>query len=493
MLLGIIINKSFSQSAVKIVLAMVGAIATIFIYPQNLELYGIFGFVIDTGAFFIPFILVGLGHTSIRFFYNNNADATKRLSFLRSLIKLLLVNAIIFSIVLYVASDRILRLMQNPSQDLSEYFSYVVPSAILFTANQFLVRYLSNYKKVTVPIVLQNTYKIALPLILLSVLYFNVDIITGIWLILGTLAVSTLVLLLMILTNFRRDNSTSFSKGEDVNSSDFFKYYFWAFASSVGTVMAFRLDGFMIPALMDFTSSGEYRIGLFISSIVAIPMQSVLAISAPIISESWKEDDKAELKTVYHKGSRNLLFIGGAVILGLIILVQLLPIFIDTWKDMHLVLALVVIIGLTKLFDMFSSTNTLIIQYSPWYRFNTYVVLFLMVTNVTLNYMLILRYGLIGAALATGISVFLANNLRTYYLYRKMAIHPFTLKGLGFYALILSIAVLALWLNQTQGSLISIVFTIIAALFVLGSFLFVWNLAPEVKETLGNLRAKFKV
>ena len=210
------------------------------------------------------------------------------------------------------------------------------------------------------------------------------------------------------------------------------------------------------------------------------------------MSESWKKQNSEELKNVYHKGSRNLLFIGGAVLLGLIILVQLFPLFISTWKDMHLVLSLVVIIGLTKLFDMFSSTNTLIIQFSPWFRFNTYVVLFLMVTNVILNYILILKYGILGAAIASGISIFLANNLRTYYLYRKMSIHPFTMKSVWFYLLIMSVALVALWLNLTRGGTVSIVFTTIAGALLLGAYLLVYNLAPETKNIIVSTIAKIK-
>ena len=490
--MGIIIKESFNQTAVKIALAVIGAISTIFIYPQNLELNGIFGFVIDAGVFFTPFILVGLGNTSIKFFYSNNKDSSSRKVFFFSLAKILILSATVFSIIIYLFSDKIVGLMHNSSENLSQYFSFVIPATLLFAVNFFFVLYLSNYKKVTIPVLLQNSYKIILPLVFLSVLFFELSIIAGIWIILLFLAVSTFVLLLMIFKSFNKVSLTSFSEGEKVSRREFYKYYFWAFASTVSTVMAFRVDGFMIPSLMDFSSAGEYRIGLFIASIISIPMQSVLAISAPIVSESWKKQNSEELKNVYHKGSRNLLFIGGAVLLGLIILVQLFPLFISTWKDMHLVLSLVVIIGLTKLFDMFSSTNTLIIQFSPWFRFNTYVVLFLMVTNVILNYMLILKYGILGAAIASGISIFLANNLRTYYLYRKMSIHPFTMKSVWFYLLIMSVALVALWLNLTRGGTVSIVFTTIAGALLLGAYLLVYNLAPETKNIIVSTIAKIK-
>ena len=480
--MGIIIKESFNQTAVKITLAVIGAVATIFIYPQNLELNGILGFVIDTGVFFTPFILVGLGNTSIKFFYTNNKDSKIRRAYFFSLFKIFILSATTFSILIYIFSDWIVEKMLNTSDDLFQYFSYAIPASLLFAINFFFVQYLSNYKKVAVPVLLQNIYKIILPVVFLAILFFNLSIIVGVWIILLSLSISTLVLLILIFRSFNRVTATSYSEKEKESKSEFYNYYFWAFATTVSTVMAFRVDGFMIPSLMDFTSSGEYRIGLFITSIISIPMQSVLAISAPIVSESWEKKDMDELKTVYYKGSRNLLFIGGAVLLGLIILVQILPLFMDTWKDMNLVLSLVIIIGLTKLFDMFSSTNTLIIQFSPWFRFNTYVVMFLMLTNVVLNYYLILKYGIIGAAIATGISIFLANNLKTYYLYRKMAIHPFTFKSLCFYLLIVAVSFVAFWLNDNQGYVISIVFTAVVGAVLLITYLFGLNLAPETKN-----------
>ena len=48
------------------------------------------------------------------------------------------------------------------------------------------------------------------------------------------------------------------------------------------------------------------------------------------------------------------------------------------------------------------------------------------VLKVILNILLILAYGLEGAAIATVVSYFVANAFRTFWLYRKVKIHPFS-------------------------------------------------------------------
>ena len=73
-----------------------------------------------------------------------------------------------------------------------------------------------------------------------------------------------------------------------------------------------------------------------------------------------------------------------------------------------------------------------------------------------------------------------------------MAIHPFTSKGLWFYLLILIVTLVALWLNVTQGRVVSIVFTSLAGALLLGAFLFLVNLAPETKKLLVTTMAKIR-
>ena len=73
-----------------------------------------------------------------------------------------------------------------------------------------------------------------------------------------------------------------------------------------------------------------------------------------------------------------------------------------------------------------------------------------------------------------------------------MSIHPFTIKSVWFYLLIMSVSLVALWLNHTRGGTVSIVFTTIAGALLLGAYLLVYNLAPETKNIIVSTIAKIK-
>ncbi|MCD6514219.1 MAG: flippase [Candidatus Odinarchaeota archaeon] len=74
--------------------------------------------------------------------------------------------------------------------------------------------------------------------------------------------------------------------------------------------------------------------------------------------------------------------------------------------------------------------------------------------NVALNVILIPKFGILGASVATAISCFVTNNLRLYWLYRETSIHPFNvnyLKTLGIaFSLLLLIKLLPLNITSIQ-------------------------------------------
>ena len=93
-------------------------------------------------------------------------------------------------------------------------------------------------------------------------------------------------------------------------------------------------------------------------------------------------------------------------------------------------------LGLGKLTDMLTSVNTQIISYSKAYRYNLFFLLFLGISNVVLNYVLISRYGLLGAAVATAGSLFLYNLLKLLFIQFRFKMHPFSASTAKTFALL---------------------------------------------------------
>ena len=61
-------NQSFDSSMIQILAAAIGALSTLFVYPKNLELYGVYGFLSNTASLLAPFISLGFGNVLLRYY-----------------------------------------------------------------------------------------------------------------------------------------------------------------------------------------------------------------------------------------------------------------------------------------------------------------------------------------------------------------------------------------------------------------------------------------
>jgi O-antigen/teichoic acid export membrane protein len=130
-------------------------------------------------------------------------------------------------------------------------------------------------------------------------------------------------------------------------------------------------------------------------------------------------------------------------------------------------------LGVSKLFDLFTSINGIIIQVSKWYWYNFIFNLILLLLAIITNIWLIPAYGVTGAALATAISIFLFNLAKTYFVYKKFKILPISSKML--YTLILLLAltpvewidleVYFIWSILIKSGMTAIVFTLLCYFF----------------------------
>jgi O-antigen/teichoic acid export membrane protein len=92
--------------------------------------------------------------------------------------------------------------------------------------------------------------------------------------------------------------------------------------------------------------------------------------------------------------------------------------------------------------DVGFGLNGGVITTSKWYRFDTYANVILLVVTVSLNLVFIPKYGIIGAGMATAISLFFFNLAKYVFLKIKFGFEPFTWKsfavlllGIGTYLL----------------------------------------------------------
>jgi len=208
------------------------------------------------------------------------------------------------------------------------------------------------------------------------------------------------------------------------------------------------------------------------------------SISSPIISSSWEKNDIATIGDLYTRGSINLLAVGCLVLLGIWCSVDDLFLMMPNGGEFAAGKYVILILGLAKIIEMATSINGIIIAHSKFFRFNLYVLLFLAVFNVSANLILIPRFQILGAAIATALSVFLFNILKLIFIKYQFNLQPFSQKTLLLFALSLLTWFLASFIPDTGIPVLNILLRSVFIVLFYGIGFLGMNISPDVKAYL---------
>jgi len=431
--MGIIQKKSIQFSMVNFAGVVIGMLSTLFIYPLSREAYGLARFLIDFAWLLYPLALFGMDAVSLRYFpeYKDHPKGKK------SFLTFLLLNSIIISFILvllgllfgtniteWLDANLNMRFHQDPL--LKKYTWVIIPLFVFTGITMLLNRYFSNFQKITFPAILLNLVKVTTPLL---VLLYYLDF-AGISVVPYGLLLHFLVILIVsciylsMIGELRL--SFDFSPYSGKKYLEIFSYSTYSLFASLGSLIAFRIDTVMVGTLLNLDLTGEFGIAATIAQTIAIPTNAIITVAAPIISLAWANQDIPKIESIYKKASNNLLIPGLLIYSGMWACIGHLFAIIPNSESFSAAIWVVLILGLAKIIDMATSVNNEIIAYSKYYRFNFYAVAFLAVSNIIFNLIFIERFGIIGAAFATFLSLLIYNIGKLIFIKVKFGIQPFT-------------------------------------------------------------------
>jgi O-antigen/teichoic acid export membrane protein len=138
------------------------------------------------------------------------------------------------------------------------------------------------------------------------------------------------------------------------------------------------------------------------------------------------------------------MIIGSLLLIGIWANLESLYSFIPNGEIYIQGINVVLFIGLGKLSDMIFGTNGEIIVMSKHYKFNVVAVGILAILTIALNLLLIPKYGIEGAAIASFLAMLTFNLSKFLFVWVKFKIQPFSLGSIK----LLGIIGLVLWINQ---------------------------------------------
>ncbi len=490
--MGVIKRQGIKQSIVNYAGVFLAAFSTIFIYSFDQELYGAARFVIDTAFILSPFILLGATSVAIRYFpvFKNEENGHNGLLSILSL--QFLVGGIIVLALLFLFKDQIFSIYSDKPDTYTNQFFKIAILAIIIGLFNMLYSYTSNFKRIVVPSIFLNLIKLSLPILILLGYYEYVPfsfLINGI---LGTYLLALFGILLYLNHLGQLKLNFAFEIVDKPLVKGMSSFAMFSLLSGMGSMLAFRIDSFMVSTLIDFEVNGLYNIALFIGNAIAIPTTAILQIASPIVADAINKKDILQVDALYGRSSLNLLIFGvllfALVMAGISDLFNLMP---GDNFDINSGYYIVMAIGLAKLVDMATSINSQIINYSKYYRFNVVAILLMAVINIILNLVLIPKYQAIGAAMATFLSLTLYNLIKGVFIYAKFKIQPFskqTLWVLGFGVLSFGVAYL---IPDTGYSIVNLFIksTVIAAIYL--TLTLRWRVSEDVNEMWQQVMQKF--
>jgi O-antigen/teichoic acid export membrane protein len=202
-------------------------------------------------------------------------------------------------------------------------------------------------------------------------------------------------------------------------------YSFLIFLSGAASSIILDIDKSMIATLITADDVAYYSVALFIAAVVEAPGRAMFQITSPLVSDAINSNNNIYLKNLLVKSSKNLLIVSG----GLFLLINLNLIdFYDFVKQPKYAVAIGVvgIVSSGKLYSMSIGCLNNIISNSKYYPFVFWFSILSAIIAVILNFILIPKFGIIGAAYATLFVIIFINTLKLILVAVNFNIYPYS-------------------------------------------------------------------
>ena len=432
--MGIVINQSVKNSLSFYFGMFLGAISTVFVYPNVFndqpDHWGLIQLIVAYSFIISTFSNFGVPKTFIRFFpIIENKSKFYFFSFL-----LITIGYLLFLILALFFEDWFFKFI-SASPLLIDKFYLIYFMVLIISVYELFVSISRSNLNSTLPTFLNEAFLKSYSLIVL--ILHGLKILNFDQFLFFYVGGYLMKLIIIFISQFNTKSINLIFSLRGIKITELIQFGLFVIVGGASAMLVSRLDMVMIGKFMGLKHVAFYSVAFYVGNAIRVPGRAVVAISAPIVSKAWKNNDLKLIKDIYYKSSINQLIIGGiffvCVWLSVDDIFSLLP---EKFSGGRLV---VFFIGLSQLFNVAMGVNGAIILNSKYYRFDLYANLFLLAVTFLSNYLFIpdsspLKelgiVGINGAAFATALSIFLFNFIKFVFIYVKVKLHPFDIKTL---------------------------------------------------------------
>ncbi|WP_374464799.1 lipopolysaccharide biosynthesis protein [Chryseobacterium sp.] len=476
--MSVVARQGFKYSIIGYIGFLLGTVSAIFIFPNDFEFYGKLRYILPTVEMLVPFVVLGISYSNIKFFHTVERDGKKQNMLSLSLLTVF-INFLIFTVVFFLLPYFYPKFRHSEAWKIKE---MILPLILILSFCAIFNKYTSNYKRIVVSNIFDNLFPKIANLGAFCLFFFalsqNISAAISQKIAFAFfLGIFFLMLLGYIyytnkLEKIQLDFNTDYFKKNNF-WKEFFNYSFFGFLGTFGNYLA--INSFMIGEFMGMEEVGIYSVLYALISLISIPQLGLFNISAPIINKTLADGDMVELDRFHKKTSLTLYFLGAVlfscIMVGFPYLTQFMPKNGTMLREYEPV---VWIWGSAVLIDLATGFNGNIISLSKYYRFNILVMLLLAGLTIGLNYYFIKNTDLklIGIALSTAISLTIYNVVKIVFNYIVFKVSPLSIEMI-FVSIICTLAItVAIVLPNFNSNLLNLVYkpAVVLILIYIGNY-----------------------
>ena len=416
----------------------IGAVNTLFLYTRFLteEYYGLVGVILSTASILMPVLAFGVPNTMVKYYSSFKASRVKD-GFLSLMLLLPLLFILPIAFISYMANAAIGKFLASENVIVADYVWYIF--LIGMAMAYFEVFY--AWSKVQLKSVFGNFMKevfvrVGVTVLLLLIYLDLIDVATFLKALVGLYLLRTAMMKVYAYTLKMPKLEFKFPE----NSKSILNYSGLIILGGSTAVVLLEIDRFMINQFIRIENVAYYSVAIFIAAVIAVPSRAMHQITYPMTAELLNTSDLAGLKKLYRKSSLTLFIIAGIIFAGIILnLTDLYAFLPEAYRGGFTV---VLLIGMTKVFDALLGNNNAILYNSDYYRTLLVMGVFLAGITILFNFWLIPIYGLNGAAIASFLAILLYNSAKLIFVQIKFGMQPFTAETFKVFGLLVFITAL---------------------------------------------------
>lgn len=422
-----IIQKQGTRSSIFLLIGFcIGGINTVLLFPKIFTQaeYGLTRAIVDAATILSVLATMGTIPVIYKFhpFYRTHLKSRQNdLPFITGLICLL--GFLLICLVSFIFQDFIIRKL-GKSPLFAENFHLVFPATFLMLVFTWMEAFGWALKKTVSTNFLKETLVRVLTsilIILVAIGWISKPAFFDAFSIIYLLPVLILLIILARTGEWRM--TPNISKVTKRFKGKMFTFSLFIFGASFLNILSRTVDSFMIIGLKGLEKTAVFTIASYLVTLMDLPFRSINAIATPVLSESWKEKNYANILTIYRKSTITLLIAGLFIFLMVLLNINNLVIFLsDEWAEVPLI---VLIMGIAKLIDLGTGVNGQIIGTSINWKFDFYTNVLLSFLAIPLNFFLIREFGILGAAFSNLGALLIYNSVRYYFIYKKYGWQPY--------------------------------------------------------------------